>query len=212
MNALGPIHHMRAVTRHSGAARRADPSTSMRSLLSEDLGHERTLWVRFSSSPEFFGTPKTNTALIEYVPSILANGNQEEMREKGTRRTCKTGPSGFSSCSPCLVKRPLWMRVGAFCGMRGTSEALVNTLPQKRLIYIRSKTVGMMADTRKAQLQHGIGCRGFLPEDLIVGGFVPSDGESKGRRGVVREAVGLPAALRRRPVGRSRRRWPVRWA
>ena len=28
-------------------------------LLSEDLGVEKTLWVRFSSSPEFFGTPKT---------------------------------------------------------------------------------------------------------------------------------------------------------
>ena len=40
-------------------------------LMEEDLGHERTLWVRFSSSPEFFGTPKTNTALIEYVPRIL---------------------------------------------------------------------------------------------------------------------------------------------
>ena len=32
---------------------------------------------------------------------------------------------------------------------------------------------------------------------------------TEGRRGVVWEAVGLPAALRRRPVGRSRRRGTV---
>ena len=38
--------------------------------------------MRFSSSPEFFGKAKTNTALIAAVPRILTPNTREEMRER----------------------------------------------------------------------------------------------------------------------------------
>jgi hypothetical protein len=176
-------------------------------LLSEDLGHERTLWVRFSSSPEFFGPVRTNTALIEYVPRILTRTTREELRERHEKNVQDRAQRVLE-----LFAVPREASVVNECRRvlrdEGTSEGACEHIATKKIDIHTIKDCG--DDGRYAENSATAWNRlqGFLPEDLIIGGFVPVRRESKvvaalyGRRWVCRprfagEVSGDPAVIGR---------------
>ncbi|CAH0379792.1 unnamed protein product [Pelagomonas calceolata] len=161
------------------------------SLLSEDLGHERTLWVRFSSSPEFFGTPKTNTALIEYVPRILTRTTREELRERHEKNVQDRAQRVLE-----LFAVPREASVVDACRRvlrdEGTSEGACEHIATKKIDIHTIKDCGDDGRYAESSASAWNRLQGFLPEDLLVGGFVPVRRESKvvaalyGRRWVCR--------------------------
>ena len=160
-------------------------------LLSEDLGIEKTLWVRFSSSTEFFGPVRTNTALIEYVPRILTRTTREELRERHEKNVQERAqrvlelfavPSEASVVDACRrVLRD-----------EGTSEGACEHIATKKIDIHTIKDCGDDGRYAESSATAWNRLQGFLPEDLLVGGFVPVRRESKvvaalfGRRWVCR--------------------------
>ena len=194
----------------SDAALWGDASRSrldLDALLSEDLGHERTLWVRFSSSPEFFGTPKTNTALIEYVPRILTRTTREELRERHEKNVQDRAQRVLD-----LFAVPREASVVNECRRvlrdEGTSEGACEHISTKKVDIHTIKDCGDDGRYAESSSMAWNRLQGFLPEDLQVGGFVPVRRESKvvtalfGRRWVCRprfagDASGDPAVIGR---------------
>ena len=147
--------------------------------------------MRFSSSPEFFGKAKTNTALIEYVPRTLTRTTlEEEMRERHEERA-RPGPA----CSR-LVRRAREASVVDACRRvsrdEGTSEGACEHIVTKKIDHT-IKDCGDDGRYAESSATAWNRLQGFLPEDLSHRWLHPSETESKVVKGAVREAVGLPA-------------------
>lgn len=146
--------------------------------LALDLEIEKTLWVRTADDPHFFGPAKTNTALIRYVPRILTRTSRAEMREQHERDVTKRAqrildlfavPAEAATVDQC--RRII--RDG------GGGEGAAESMSTRRVDLGTLRDRGDDGRYAEASAQAWNRLQGFLPEDVVVGGFIPIKGEAK---------------------------------